>query len=169
MGAGRPRKFKSVKELEKLIEDYFNTITITYFVFDNIEAGEDAEGKTLYKKVPRLNNAGNQIVRTDYIEIPSILALCRYLDTDRKTLLEYEALEEFSNTIKRAKERIELYLEEQLYRKEQVTGVIFNLKNNFGWKDKQEVETTGETTVNNKIDFSSLTYDQLKELIKNEP
>lgn len=35
--------------------------------------------------------------------------------------------------------------------------------------DKVEQETTGETTVNNKIDLSSFSYEQLKELIKNEP
>jgi hypothetical protein len=31
-------------------------------------------------------------------------------------------------------------MDEKLYRKEQVTGIIFNLKNNFDWKDKSEVD-----------------------------
>jgi hypothetical protein len=66
--------------------------------------------------------------------------LCEYLDIHRSTLIEWEALDEFSNTIKKAKQRIEKYNAEQLYRKEQVTGIIFNLKNNFDWKDKSEVD-----------------------------
>ena len=34
--------------------------------------------------------------------------------------------------------------------------------------DKVEQETTGETTINNKIDLSNFSYEQLKELIKDE-
>ena len=49
-------------------------------------------------------------------------------------------MEEFSNTIKKAKQIIEKYNAEQLYRKEQVTGSIFSRKNNIDWKDKSEVD-----------------------------
>lgn len=79
-----------------------------------------------------------------YAQIPSILGLCEYLDIHRSTLIEYEELQEFSNTIKKAKQRIEKYNAEQLYRKEQVTGIIFNLKNNFNWVDKQEIDQKTE-------------------------
>lgn len=50
------------------------------------------------------------------------------------------------------------------------TAQIFWLKNRKPkeWRDKQEIETTGETTVNNKIDFSNLSTDQIRELLKNE-
>ena len=34
----------------------------------------------------------------------------------------------------------ENYLEEILLSQGKPTGVIFNLKNNFGWVDKQEIE-----------------------------
>jgi len=57
----------------------------------------------------------------------------------RSSFLYYENEKpEFLNTIKRAKMRIEAHLEEGLYRGSSVTGLIFNLKNNFGWKDAQE-------------------------------
>jgi hypothetical protein len=60
----------------------------------------------------------------------------------RQGLLDYQAKsEEFSDTITRAKTRIEMYAEEQLFRNQGKTnGVQFNLKNNFNWKDKQEIE-----------------------------
>ena len=46
--------------------------------------------------------------------------------------------EEFSDTIKKAKLKVENYLEKHLITDSSTTGIIFNLKNNFGWKDKQE-------------------------------
>lgn len=44
----------------------------------------------------------------------------------------------FFDTIKNAKLKIENYLEKHLVTDNGVTGIIFNLKNNYGWKDKQE-------------------------------
>ena len=63
------------------------------------------------------------------------------LGTTRDLLCDYERKKGFSDTIKRAKQRIEAYNEHQLMsRRSNVTGVIFNLKNNFNWKDKTEIE-----------------------------
>lgn len=71
----------------------------------------------------------------------TVSGLAYALGTCRQTLLNYEENETFLDTIKRAKAKIELFNEEQLYNKDvSTTGVIFNLKNNYGWKDKQEIE-----------------------------
>lgn len=67
----------------------------------------------------------------------TITGLCIALDVCRDTLCEYAKKEEFSDTIKKAKLRVENYLEKHLIT-DGGTGIIFNLKNNFGWKDKQE-------------------------------
>jgi len=56
---------------------------------------------------------------------------------DRRTLLNYSKDDKFFPTIKKAKRKIEAYLEEKLVT-DGGTGIIFNLKNNYGWKDKQE-------------------------------
>jgi len=71
----------------------------------------------------------------------TITGLALALDMDRHTLIEYAKDEKFSTTIKKAKQKVEEFLETCLYSKS-VTGVIFNLKNNFGWADKQEIDTT---------------------------
>jgi len=71
----------------------------------------------------------------------TITGLALALDLDRKSLLNYSKEEEFFHTIKKAKQKVEEFLEMCLY-KQSVTGVIFNLKNNFGWVDKQEIDTT---------------------------
>lgn len=140
---GRPRKLESAEELEKAIQHYFDSITKTEPVFDTIITGykDEEQKKPIYKKIPALNNAGEQIERTEYFKIPTITGLCLHIGITKETWRQYGQLEEFSDPIKKAKTVIEQYNEEQLYRKDQVTGIIFNLKNNFGWKDKQEVDT----------------------------
>jgi len=75
---------------------------------------------------------------------PTMAGLALSLDVDRKTIVNYSNKEEFFPTIKRARLKVEAYLEQRLYGNS-VTGVIFNLKNNFDWKDKQEVETKDTT------------------------
>ena len=73
---------------------------------------------------------------------PTITGLACFLKTTRDLLLDYEKKPKFSDTIKRAKQRIEAYNEYLLLSKSgQVAGVIFNLKNNFNWQDKTEIET----------------------------
>lgn len=79
----------------------------------------------------------------------TITGLALYLDMDRKALLRYEKEyeDEFCHTIKRAKERVQEFVECCLFKKGIAQGVIFNLKNNFGWEENQKVDAT----VNNKV------------------
>ena len=71
----------------------------------------------------------------------TVCGLALALGLDRKALIEYAQQPEFSNTIKKAKLRIEAQLEERLMDKAFSTpGVIFNLKNNFGWRDEQKID-----------------------------
>lgn len=72
----------------------------------------------------------------------TITGLAVHLGCDRDTLLNYEQKEEFFGTIKDAKVKIHAYAEEYLFSGKSATGAIFNLKNNWGWKDKQEVDHT---------------------------
>lgn len=159
MPAGRPWKFSSPEQLEWLIKDYFDSITISV-PRTKAPTDPDMECDDDFRE-PILNNLWEQIVDTQYVEIPSILWLCEYLDIYRWNLLEYEDQDEFRNTIKKAKQRIEKYNAEQLYRKEQVTGIIFNLKNNFDWKDKSEVDQNIKAEINN---LSDLPTDELIKL-----
>jgi hypothetical protein len=145
MPAGRPLKFSSPEQLEGLIKDYFDSITISVpRTKQNTNPDKDVDDDF---REPILNNLWEQIIDTEWVSIPSILWLCEYLDIHRSTLIEYEEMNEFSNTIKKAKQIIEKYNSEQLYRKEQVTGIIFNLKNNFDWKDKSEVDNNTKVTM----------------------
>lgn len=62
------------------------------------------------------------------------------LDVNRQTLLNYSKTEEFFGTIKKAKALCERYAEEYLFSGKHVAGAIFNLKNNYSWKDKSEAD-----------------------------
>jgi hypothetical protein len=73
----------------------------------------------------------------------TITGLALWLDTTRETLIDYQENKgyEFSDAIKRAKLKCENWVEEgALMNKVNPTSAIFNLKNNYGWKDKVEQE-----------------------------
>lgn len=78
----------------------------------------------------------------DQTERPyTITGLALALDTSRETLLNYEARDEYFDTIKRAKLRCQNWVEDNmLINKANSTAAIFNLKNNYGWKDRQEID-----------------------------
>ena len=92
--------------------------------------------------------------------IPTVTGLAVALDTNRQILLDYQnfcnntdrlkSLDEsvkvqISDTIKRAKARIEAGYEQQLLQAKNPAGAIFTLKNNYAWRDKQEIEQTNRT------------------------
>ncbi len=63
------------------------------------------------------------------------------LDIDRTTLINYGERDSYSTLVKKAKQKVEQQLEENaLMGKGNSTFTIFNLKNNYGWKDRTEVE-----------------------------
>lgn len=68
---------------------------------------------------------------------PTMSGLAIALGMDRRSLVNYKNKEEFFPTIKKARAKVEQALEKHLY-SNSVAGVIFNLKNNFEWKDKTE-------------------------------
>lgn len=70
----------------------------------------------------------------------TITGLALALDTYRSVLVDYEERDEYSNAIKKAKQKVENSYELDL-KKHGRTGTIFALKN-FNWKDKNETDIT---------------------------
>lgn len=138
--AGRPLKFKSVATLQAQIDAYFaecdpHMIEVTEWVEARDEKGQ------LQKDENGLNYLVEVTHKKMTVQVPyTITGLALALDTSRDILIDYEGRGEFSNTIKRAKLRCEQFAEQRLYDGNAPAGPIFNLKNNYGWVDKQEVD-----------------------------
>ena len=115
--SGRPLLFKTEKELQDKITEYL----IDYCGLDEY---------------------GN-FSKTGFKNVPTVTGLALYLGTSRETLMNYEKKEAYFDTIKKAKEMVLSFNESALYSKKiNVVGVIFNLKNNWGWKDRIETTNT---------------------------
>lgn len=84
----------------------------------------------------------------------TITGLACALDTDRITLIRYQERDEFSNTIKKAKRKVEKQFEERsLQGKYNPTIAIFLMKNNFGYQDKVDlsVESVEEDAISKAL------------------
>lgn len=92
-----------------------------------------------FKSVEALSKLADEYFIVTPINQWTITGLALALDTSRETLMNYEAKEEFFDTIKRYKTKVENAYELSL-RVNGRAGDIFGLKN-FGWKDKTEVDT----------------------------
>ena len=78
--------------------------------------------------------------------------LAYYLGISRQTLVNYSNQDKFFDTIKKARDRVQMQLEENaLSNKANPTFTIFNLKNNFDWKDKIEHSSSEVENINKNI------------------
>lgn len=140
MKAGRPRKYKSGRALMSAVERYFRSISRT------VKASEES-GRTI------LNDDGKPIEIIEYVRPPCISGLCLYLGIDRSTWSNYKADPEYGEAYALARERVEAYLEEQLLtRRKGIQGIIFNLQNNYGWRQRQDI-TSGDSKLDVNIEI----------------
>ena len=130
----RPPKYETPEEMQRVIDLYFETCRCNSQGEQMVIEDEDLE---------LVNSFGGPVV-------PTVSGLAMALGMSRQALLDYQNKGEFLDTIKRAKQRIEAAVEQRLFGNN-VTGVIFNLKNNFGWKDKTETEVSGRMSIEDYI------------------
>lgn len=136
---GRPPFYNTAEEIQKKIDAYF----------------EDCKGR------PLVDDEG-AVMRDKYglpifvdVRPPTITGLALALGfTSRQALLNYQAKEEFVDTIMRAKAKVECYAEERLFDKDGANGAKFSLANNFdGWKEKKEIEADVKNAVTINIEL----------------
>lgn len=120
MSAGRPRKFKTTKELEDAINKYFESAKPRY---------EEINGILTY-----IHNH------------PTMTGLALALGFEsRQSLYDYGKNPKYSYIIKKAQLMIENSYELELTNPDKKpTGPIFVLKN-MGWSDKQDIQITGSS------------------------
>jgi transcriptional regulator of met regulon len=138
MPAGRPLKYQDINKLQQDIDAYFALC----------DKGKEIE---VYDKK-------TQEVKKITVPIPyTITGLAMALDTYRQTLLNYEVKEEFMDTIKKAKQRVENYAELRLMKGDLFpASAIFALKNH-GWKDQQEIKIDPESRITTTMTLDDAT------------
>lgn len=118
----RPMMYKTVDELQKAIDAYF----------------ESCEGRPLRDDDGHVltDKHGNPVIVGE--KPPTVTGLALALGfSGRQTLLNYQGRKAFVDTITRAKSRCEAYTEGRLYDRNGSRGAEFSLKYNFRWEDPQ--------------------------------
>lgn len=134
---GRKLKFKTVEELQEKIDEYFEYC-------DN-------------RLVQGYDNKTNEQFAYISPEPYTMSGLAYFLEIDRKTLINYKRRDEYFHTIKKARNRVEMDIERRMNDKNTFTpGLIFNAKNNFGWKDKLEQDVTSKGKAIQVVDWASV-------------
>lgn len=160
---GRPKEL-TANQFRNGVERYFASITseeeVTQDVPDELVDMDgtiirrlDEKGHAIKKRVKVLDMNGEPVKRTVWVCPPGLAALCLFLGIDKATFARYAKLES-SSTVSQddaqlyrasaawAKACMEAYLEEQLGGKN-YRGAMFNLQENYGWKQKTEVTVRG--------------------------
>ena len=116
---GRPLKFKTVEELQAVIDEYFEYC-------DN--------------RIKEVHTKEGDVIGINHPAPYTMSGLARRLYISRDTLVNYSNRELFSDTVRQARDRVQEDVETRLMETTNQAGAQFSLKNNFSWKDKREVE-----------------------------
>lgn len=159
---GRPLKFTTLEDLQKKIDAYFESCFEEKW-FDEEEKDDNGEKVMIEggdgRLVPKIKHTKKKVM----IQTPTITGLAIALDTSRDTLLDYQEMSEFSDTIKKAKDFVHHFTEQRFADgKVHPTAGIFILKNNWNWEDKVKTEHSGE--INNP--YEHLTDEQINAKLK---
>jgi hypothetical protein len=78
----------------------------------------------------------------------TVTGLAMALGMTRQGLCDYQERDEFTDTIEKAKARVEESTERRMLSGEGWgPGHIFSLKNNYRWRDEHQIEETGTKTI----------------------
>ncbi len=147
MKLGRPPKYETPEEMQHIIDLYY--LACRVHQTDNAELLIDL--------------SDDDLLTVNDIEdvVPSISGLAYTLGMSTEAFRNYGEKDDFLATVKRAKQRVEMSLEQRLAGNA-VTGSIFSLKNNFGWKDKTEQALSGALGV---VDLTGKTDKELQAIV----
>lgn len=128
---GRPLAFETNKELKKAVDAYFKLC--------------DGKIRKVY------NSRTKEVEEIGDPEPYTMSGLAYVIGVDRRTLINYSNRNKFFLTIKEARRKVESDVERRSMSTPYQSGCIFNLKNNFNWKDRIE-KVEGSPKEFNKLD-----------------
>ena len=134
----RPTKFKNAEELQKKIDEYFDSISYEAPIV-LLDYPIDEEGNVLGDKIPMTlkGKDGKVVYQKKYWKPPTGSGLAAYIGIDRTSLINYGKRDEFFDTIKNVRAKLQDFYEERMIENGHA-GNIFAAKN-FGFTDKQEI------------------------------
>lgn len=141
---GAPKKYNE-KTLAAAVKRYFKSITREKILTEKKATDQkDRMGHTVYVDEVILNGLGKPVTVTEYLVPPTVGGLSAFLGIHRDTWNDYcnrEKHPEFSDTTTYAQGRIHAYLEQEMLTRQgkDLKGVLFNLENNFGYKERMEL------------------------------
>ena len=149
---GRPPFYTDPKVMQEKIDDYFNHCDEG--VITEVYSKKKQEVITMVQKipytVPGLSNYLGFVSRRSFLDY----------ERNRKSGEATEIDREFALTIKRARQRIEQQRNEMaLLGLQEPRFAQFDLKNNFGWKDQQNVQVDAEIKHGISDDLKALIED----------
>ena len=145
---GAQKKY-TAKTLERAVRRYFKSITRQTTLMERQPTGElDDKGHEIFIRVPVVNSLGQEVIYTEYLFPPSVGDLSAFLGIHRSTWNAWgdgEKYPEYQEIIQWASGMMHAYLErESLTRSgKDLKGVLFNLENNYGYKEQQRVVLSG--------------------------
>jgi len=146
MGA---KKKYSAAGLGKAVDKYFRSISREKIYTEAVATGrKDSMGHEIYEQKPVLNGLGEELTVVEYLVPPTVGGLSAFLGVHRSTWnawCDSARYPEYQEVTQDAMSRIHAYLElESLTRPgKDLKGVLFNLENNYGYKERTKVEVTG--------------------------
>ena len=142
---GAPRKYEDPKKLEKAIDKYFKSITREKVLTEAVATNKkDKDGHVIYEQRVIVNGLGKEMTVTEYIIPPSSYELCLFLGISESTWNNYcdaQKHPEFLGPTTRARGRMRAWNERELLTRsgKDLKGIIFNLENNYGYKERLDV------------------------------
>ena len=145
------KAYKTPTALDSAIRRYFRSISRTVTATELIPTGRlDKYGHEILDPIVVKNDDGEEIRYVEFVVPPRITALCRALKISKSTWERYSTgsgakdeaeASRWREVCEDARSICEDWLKgEVLTRRKGVTGVIFELKANYGYSEKQEIE-----------------------------
>lgn len=145
---GRPPRY-TAKSLKQAVEEYFRSITRQVKVTEQVPTGKrDEKGHMIFEPKPVINDLGKEVWVTEYIVPPEMAALYDFLRIDKSTWSNYSDPEkhpEMRDVTAWVYERMKAWNERELLTRpgKDIKGIVFNLENNYGYRERQSMEISG--------------------------
>lgn len=169
--AGRKKKYRTAKELERAVNAYFDSISYREPAVVATPTGEvDENGHVkyttmlLYEPGEKPGMRGKPVTMTRWLSPPNMAGLRLRLGISKETWSNYGQDEELRPVVERTRARMEDYWCGKLEGKS-AQGAKFALSSCYGWRERHEVgldQPTRKTLEG--MDLSQLSDEELKEL-----